>query len=739
VTSSTFFLLHPGRVARKLALFVCAVVWTNYPLRGGVTADGMATSDEKSTTAATAEEQPEEYKNWIELGIGGVIVDGDRAQFEQEHRRPGDEVFGGIQDLHYEQTIGKDVQLLLDGHAIFDTNDYGLRLELSKPKLGYIRFGYDEFRTWYDGNGGFFPPNGQFFSPRFPEMHIDRGDAWVELGLRVPDWPEITLRYSHQFRDGQKDSTIWGDTNQTGPTGVTRKIAPAFRNIDETRDILALDVSKTIGNTDVLLGMRYEHNENDYSLNMERGAGQLPPVVSPPGAQRFVTQHQKDDVDLFSGHAITETRFTDSLWFTTGYSYTTFANDLSGSRLFGTDFDAAFGEPVPTLGRNDHSFINLAGTAEVKEHVINANLFWMPAKDLALLTAFRYTHEERDSAASFLAVEPEANTEPFTSTNPEGGFHLGTPTPASGARSADYDRFAQRLELRYTGIADWSFYAQAEWEEEFGHVDEFHTDEEVPLDKDTDFLGQKYTVGVNWYPLMRLNVSGQYYHKIAAYGDDIISASFPRLIDQDWNTDDLNVRITFRPKIPISCGTLSLVSRYDFVRTTIDGRWEIFSDGELLDEQQTGVITKHVISESITWSPLARLYFQTDFSYVLDQTDTPASSINLISNTSPTVRDFRNDYWTVTAATGYIINDKTDLHAEYTFYRANDYFNNSDVAVPYGMGATEHTASATLTRQLTKQVRLLLKYTYFSYTDQTSGGHNNYEAHSIFSSLQFRF
>jgi hypothetical protein len=158
-----------------------------------------------------------------------------------------------------------------------------------------------------------------------------------------------------------------------------------------------------------------------------------------------------------------------------------------------------------------------------------------------------------------------------------------------------------------------------------------------------------------------------------------------------------------------------------------------------LDEQQTGVITKHVISESINWSPLARLYLQTDFSYVLDRTDTPASSINLIPNTSPTVRDFRNDYWTVTAATGYILDDKTDLRAEYTFYRANDYFNNSDVAVPYGMGATEHTASATLTRQLTKQVRLLLKYTYYNYTDVTFGGHNNYEGHSIFSSLQFRF
>jgi hypothetical protein len=211
-------------------------------------------------------------------------------------------------------------------------------------------------------------------------MHIDRGDAWVELGLRIPDWPEITLRYSHEFRDGQKDSTIWGDTNLTGLPSATRKIAPAFRDIEESRDIFALDISKTFSNTDVLVGMRYEHASNDDTLNMERGAGQLPPVVPPPGQQRFVTQRQKDDIDLFSGHAITETRFDDSLWFTTGYSYTTLENDLSGSRIFGTDFNSALGDPVPTLGSRDHAFIGLAGTTEVREHVININLFWLPAK-----------------------------------------------------------------------------------------------------------------------------------------------------------------------------------------------------------------------------------------------------------------------------------------------------------------------------------------------------------------------
>lgn len=721
---------------RKFLALVCAGMVAATLLHAGETTDGKAVT-------TTTEETPE-YKNWIELGIGGTIVNGDNAQFEQEHRLPADTAYGGIQDLHFEGALGKDGLFSVDGHALPDTNDYDVTLQLSKAKLGYIKAGFTEFRSWYDGNGGFFPHNDVFFEPPFPEMHIDRGSAWVELGLRVPDWPEITIRYEHEFRNGQKDSTVWGDTNLTGlppPFNATRKIVPSFRDIDETRDIVSLEISKTIGNTDVLLGMRYEHNDNDYSLNMERGAGQLPPVVPPPGQQRKVTQQQNDDVDLFSGHAITQTRITDSLWFTAGYSYTTLQNDLSGSRIFGTHWDEAFGEPVPTLGNRDHAFIDLAGMSQTKENLFNANLFWMPLENLAIVSGFRYTHENFDADSTFLAEEPVANIPPFSPLNPAKGFHYGPPEPANGARTADYDRFAQRVELRYTGIKDWSFYAEGEWEEDYGHVNEFQTidEAEARLDKDTNALGQKYSIGFNWYATMRLNLAGQYYHRIASYSEDIITAQFPRLINQDWNIDDFNIRITFRPKIPASLGTLAMVTRYDFVHTTIDGQWEVFSDGELLNEEQTGVIKKHVISEALTWNPLARFYLQANFSYVLNQTDTPANNIELVPNAGATVVNFRNDYWTVTSGIGYIINDKTNFYSDFSFYCANDHFKNATVAVPYGLGATEYTASATLTRQLTKQTRLLLRYGYFNYRDVTSGGHNNYRAHSLYSSLQVQF
>src|SRR5882724_7319317 len=133
--------------SRRFLVLVFAGTFAASGVRAG-------TSDDKAITATATEEQPEEYKNWIELAIGGVITSGDRAQFEQEHRLPGDEVYGGIQDLHYEHAIGKNATLTIDGHAIWDTNDYDVKIDLSQPKLGYIKAGFTEFRSWYDGNGG---------------------------------------------------------------------------------------------------------------------------------------------------------------------------------------------------------------------------------------------------------------------------------------------------------------------------------------------------------------------------------------------------------------------------------------------------------------------------------------------------------------------------------------------------------------------------------------------------------
>ena len=64
---------------------------------------------------------------------------------------------------------------------------------------------------------------------------------------------------------------------------------------------------------------------------------------------------------------------------------------------------------------------------------------------------------------------------------------------------------------------------------------------------------------------------------------------------------------------------------------------------------------------------------------------------------------------------------------------------NSAAGVPYGVGAEEHSVTCGLMRKIRENLRVGLKYGFFTWDDQTSGGNNNYAAHLVYSSLQYRF
>lgn len=86
-----------------------------------------ALAQDKSTTNAapakgeadtkadkSLESEPGEYNNFLSLGLGHFFVNGDVGQFKRKQQRP-DGIFGGIEELHYEQMVGKKGLLELDG------------------------------------------------------------------------------------------------------------------------------------------------------------------------------------------------------------------------------------------------------------------------------------------------------------------------------------------------------------------------------------------------------------------------------------------------------------------------------------------------------------------------------------------------------------------------------------------------------------------------------------------------
>lgn len=662
--------------------------------------------------AEKASEEEKEYLNWVEFGFGGADVSGDRASFQRRmNTRRG--VFGGITDFHFEQELGKIGTLKLDGRGIFDNHDYKLRLDVDFPEKGYVRAGFSEARYWYDGSGGFHPalPWSEIYDDA---LHLDRRDIWVEAGLRFPDLPQVTFRYERYTREGQKDSTSWG-TSLPGVYGM-RNIIPSYLGIDETRDVFMLDLSHKIKATELGAGVRYDTQDID-NKRYER--------IFPGGIfDRHITTRDYLTSDMFNVHAYSKTWLNkDKTLFTIGYSFTDMDTDTAGYRRYGNFYDPDFASRLPHF----ESFENMVGGSLLKQHVASVNLMHILKENLTLTPSVRIESRDIDSVSYF--SKPSLG----------GGAPWSDATAWSQRSLIDV---SERLELKYTGITNWVFYARGDWLQGTGDLDERLTGDPLPLlnnvnrSTDDERYMQKYTVGFNWYPIRRFSVSSEYYHKNRVNKYDRINYVAPFLpvnlypnyfARQEFDTDDVNLRLTWRP-----LNNLTLVGRYDFQYSTIENRaFDNFGDLE------TAEITSHILSGSVTWSPFNRLWLQGSISYSMDKTDTLADT--LTGAAYGLVLDARNNYWNTTVSAGYALTEKADFETSYSFYRADNGQNNAIWGLPLGSNAKEHSVTAGIVYRFSNRMRWNIKYGYYDYSDALNGKNNDYTAHMVFSTIQMRF
>jgi hypothetical protein len=246
---------------------------------------------------------------------------------------------------------------------------------------------------------------------------------------------------------------------------------------------------------------------------------------------------------------------------------------------------------------------------------------------------------------------------------------------------------------------------------------------------------QKYALGVKWYPVRRLSIDlGGYYkrnryeydHSRDSTPNDSIANRYPAYLTlQSFETYDGNARITYRPR-----ASLVLVSRYEYQLSTVNTAPDPVSG---LSEVESAEMTSHIFAQNVSWMPWARLNLQAGFHYVVSELETPASDI------TQAVLESQNNYWALHFNSGLVLDDKTDLNLGYTYYRADNYEDNSAFGVPYGSGAAEHGVNATLVRRLSAKLRLTLRYGYYTLADDTSGGNSDYDAHVLYTGLQYRF
>ncbi len=682
-------------------------------LLGATSASAQSPAPTQSTNAPakpadlkqSADSGDADLNNWVETGIGGNMVSGSKASYQHQSGLPTG-AYGGITSFHYEQAFDKNGQFSLDGHGIFDNHDYSLKLELAKPDKGYFRVGYTEYREYYDAAGGYFPTAAGGLSNPSTLDYIGRGDLFVEAGLTVPEWPLIKFRYDHMTRGGDADSTEYGTTLQPGGSQI--KITPAYLGINETRDLFAFDVSRPFGSTTVGVGVFGELDNDKYSYNV---------LMAPTaGSNHELIQQSTTTAGMFSAHATTDTKLADNLRLTTGYSYSSLSSDVTGA---GSD------SPIPatTSATDNGRYLNLVGALDLTEYIANISMLYTPWEDFAIVPSIKVRTQNQTGNST---------------DNPVSTAGVVYPLNYASSDNGELD-VSESLDLRYVGVTNWAFYARTEFSENQGSINAWSdTPSSVLLTSyastfaNTDWAEtvQKYTMGANWYPDRHLSLGFQYYHKIDGNRYDTLSSSsaaqYPSFIGvQNFIVDDLNFRVNWR-----ICNQLTAVSRYDFEVSTVDT--QPFN----MPKIQSGDETRHMISETLSWTPLNRMYVQVGVNYVLDHTITPAQQDPV---TSSVVLESKNNYYTGNCTVGYALDNKTDLQAAYSYYRSDDYMDNAPAGLPLGAGGRETNVSLTLRREINKRWTASLRYAFADYNDQLFGGVLNFKANSVLATLRFRF
>ena len=277
---------------------------------------------------------------------------------------------------------------------------------LTHPDLWFLRFNVENFRTWYNDAGGFYPPTGMEYSSPSGALALDRGEYSFEGGLTLPKLPAITFKYTHRYRNGDKSSTIWGPEHPdlfVDPT-LVQGLAPSFYNIDEKIDTFELDAKQHVMATDLALGLRYETADLNDALYTTRYLNDPIPPSAP-----YVTDQQKTTYNLFNLNASSETWIRQNLLFSTGFMFANLDNDFSGNRIYGNGFNVSY-LPNPSSG---YGYTNLLGDSHLQEYVLDLNLMAIPVKTVTIVPAVRVQKESWDANSSGIRTLSTFPTDPF--------------------------------------------------------------------------------------------------------------------------------------------------------------------------------------------------------------------------------------------------------------------------------------------------------------------------------------
>jgi hypothetical protein len=620
--------------------------------------------------------------------VSGVFVDGDDNKFREDWWMQ-EGLQGGVDNFSLHRSLPNDTTVEAQGRAIVPEEDYRLDLRIDRKDFGYVRAGYSEYRKYFDDTGNFFRSFDNSSFDLGKDLHLDVGKIFIEAGLTLPKKPKLVVGYEHRFKDGEKSLLEWGSVTEGG---VTRKLFPSFKEIDEKLDAIRVEISHDIANVSLGDEFRYEY----YRIDTKRHEQELNIDTS---VSETVAVDEDYEHDAFFNTFHAETHLNDTTFLSLGYLFTTLDGDAS-FRMATLPFDERF----------DKNWFSNAIDLDQDVHIVNANAILGPYRDLTIYLGLQGESLEREGDTD--AILNEIN-------------FAGTEVSPEAVIDSEEDRWGleETVGVRYTGLPRTTLYAEGRWTQQ--DIDLTETELEdgaLELDRDTDtrVRRQRYSIGFNSSPLARTMVAARYRRKYRSNdydhrADNTANAYSAFITDQDIKSDEVMVKVSFQP-VPRIRASL----QYQLVAMDIDTDEDTAPPSSV----HTTDYDANIYTASVTATPYAGLFLTGMVSYQDVQLET-------VDLANAPVTTYEGDVLSLTASAGLAIDPSTDLNVQYTYTLSENFEDISDVGLPLGVENQRHAVLANLIRRITDTFSVKLRYGFYSYDDDAGDGSDNYTAHLV--------
>ncbi len=710
-----------------------------------------AAESAKSTTKET--DAFPVFENVITFSATGTALSGAKPAF-QARTQTAKQGAGGIEELSYNYELSKETALQVDGKALTGAEDYLLQFKLTKNEVGSFEAGYKQFRTFYDGAGGFFPINNAWLPLYKRALYVDRGKFFVHATVALPKAPVFSFRYTNETRNGRKDSTIWGDTDQTGvpiyslaalnPISANRKIVPAYLDIGERHENWEASVAHKIGNTSAIFSVS-GHRINNLNLRtVDRYPGELKPFpaipANPPTLvpallannqnKGFDQQGLKETGVTVGGQV--ETVISDALTVFAGGNYHKADGDITASRLITGSLATAVGTVSPvgaftSGGRPPYSYTSV-GVTEMTTWTGNVGVQTKPMKDLRFDLAVKF--EDYASSGNNLATYVNNLVVPATGAVTQ----LLVSAPNS---SKITDRpVAPQIDARYTGIKSVALFLL--WDYRNAPADERKLYTGITpsgaviltsVTSATEKAREKHSnlkVGGNWTVSPVLTLRGEFFTKDHENNFTGYGANLGSYYNLGYDIYGGRFTATVRPSATLSSTTRYIVQR---------GQGSVMEDGYLTGDSND--TRRYEIAETIDWMPNKLVYVQASGNLVFDKTSTAYPRAGGTAN--DVLRNADNNYWNGSLVTGFVVDKDTDAQIQVTYYEADNY--NAALAAatdPYGQGVRDYGFTVGLKHKFSARLIGSAKLGYLNSNSETTGGFSNYKGAVGYCTLSYR-